>query len=168
MACEECINLDIPERLCSDGKALDIPVDPKEFLYRRTPDVLDGDLTKLDIKIVERLFALLNDSYNRSEFSNPEDVLIDEFGVKYPNNGIIAVNLIDFNKEMVFNIANEPKQVKFEAVFDPKACNYAHCEVWSFVNDTRIEGNKPPKSARAFFRKQILSRITIVKQAVAS
>ncbi len=164
MACEDCIKLNIPERLCIEGKPLDVPFSQDELLYRRIDVDIDEYIQGIELRKVEKIFSLQNDSYNRSSLSNPEDVLIDEFGFAYDQHGIISISLKNFSIECEIISQDQPKTFSLKAVFDPKKCNYAHCEINAFINNVKMEEKRPPKSAKIFFRRALLKEMKLIKK----
>lgn len=165
MPCQECISLGIPEHLCLEGKDLTVPFDDDEVLFRRHNEVLIGDLKNLDLKIIGRIFKLENDSHNRSKLSNETDVLINESGKSFPTYGIVSIPVRNLSKKLEFEYDNGTKKCTIEPRFVPSNCNYAHSELWCYIDGERRVDGKPPNSAKQFFRREILGMMKIIKNA---
>ncbi|WP_443945608.1 hypothetical protein ACJVDH_00420 [Pedobacter sp. AW1-32] len=164
------MELGIPETLCMEGKPIDVPFVNGELIYRRHNELLIGNLLDLDLKVLERIFHLTNDSHNRSSLSVAEDVLINEDGKIFDDHGIISLPINEISKNMRFNFQNgkQDSVCRLSVVYDPKECNYAHCEIHCFIDDVRRIEGKPPKSAKPFFRRELLKIMNVIKQKKAS
>lgn len=158
MSCDACTELAIPEHLCSFNKERDVPFEENEILYRRINSDIPDDIGLFSKQNLDKVFPLRNDSYNRSKFSNPQDVLIDANGTVYPEDKVISlkINLINSIEKTVPDSKNSERVFKLQVVSEIVDCNYAHCEVKCFMNGELVpnpEGN--PKSSRSFMRDQL-------------
>lgn len=165
MPCQDCIELNIPQRLCSEGKESPVFIGKDEFLYRRfDKKVPDGVLPKdLDLEYQKAFFKFNNDSYNRSGFSEPEDVLIDSGGVNHSTNGIFQVRaeLLPLEREYDTNNGTSLCRIEFNHVSEE--CNYSHCELHCFVDGVKKDKNAPPASLKLVFRRFLIDNIEIIK-----
>lgn len=165
MPCQNCIELDIPEHLCSEGKDGNVPLIVNETLYRRfDKKVPDGILPKdYGQEYQQAFFKFNNDSYNRSNFSSPEDVLIDSSGKKHLSSGIFSIQAGILPLEGNYNINNDVAVCRIEFNHVHEECNYSHCELHCFVNNIKKDKGDPPKSLKSVFRRLLIGNIEIVK-----
>ncbi|MDR6734168.1 hypothetical protein [Sphingobacterium sp. 2149] len=161
MSCDSCTILGVPEHLCAFNKEVDVPFEENEVLYRRVPNSLPSENDKLTAEHLKQIFPLRSDSYNRSLFSEPGDVLIDHLGNHYPNEVSISLPIQEIN-----SISFSVKDSKLgERVFslvvrgDILDCNYSHCEIDCYQDGVKIDPNSNPRSSKQFMRNQLKNLI---------
>jgi len=163
MACSDCLKLGVPVHLCAEGKPAQMPFVEDELLYRRHDENIVCELIELDLKIVERIFRLKNDSINRSTLSKLEDVLIDDNGRSYLKYGILSIPVKDLSQEFVYDSNGRKKTVRLVAEHVPLECNYAHAQISCYIDGVLKEDGRPPDSAKVFFRRHFLRCASIAK-----
>jgi hypothetical protein len=172
MGCEECTALDLPLSLCSDGKPDLVDFVDHELIYRRhnEPGNLDT-LKKLNTsQIGNKVFQLRSDSYNRSELSSPQHVLLNTYPAVnkgpdyYKKWGIISLKVNDVNSEnepLIIN--NVIRQCKIKVVHVKEPCNYSHSEIHFFVDDCYYDSDTP-RVAKTHFRDILKGKINVLKE----
>ncbi len=166
MACEKCTELSIPENLCSENKVeKKVIIDSTERLYRRFSMAIPKDLpiSALDLSYQKLFFRFNRDSYNRSAFSIPEDVLIDSSGKRYDSDGIFSIEASSLPIQDQYDTNIGTSMCKIEFSHEAEDCNYAHCELHCYVDGIRKDKNAPPPSLKTVFRRMLLKNITILK-----
>ncbi|QKZ13984.1 hypothetical protein [Spirosoma sp. KUDC1026] len=163
---DRCTALGIPTHLHTGGREV-TEVKNEEDLYRRFR--IEGnkeEWLKDDSKASSSLFKLENDSYNRSSLcESPEDVLYDDEGNHFPDNGILSLSVEDLRHEdskFTIEVNDSGERVfTFVVEHDPKECNYAHAEVIVYENGAPAPKN--PTSLKKAFRKILTTHLTVIK-----
>lgn len=137
-----CEEICIPERLHKKNKHAEKKFNSDEVLFRRfnvpvqLKDKTDG--------WGNLIFKLDNDSYNRSSFSEPEDVLYNINanncdGRYYQKWGIYELPLNEINNSSIeFKIENRKRLISFSAIHSPVDCMYPHSELLVFENGKQL------------------------------
>lgn len=157
MSCESCISLGIPEHLCSFNKEEPVSFVEDELLYRRFHNNIPKNVNELTAEHLNKMFPLRNDSYNRSNLSKPQDVFIDENGIKYNDHFCASFSISRINS-ITINVPDNSSALRLFSLLvriDKKDCNYAHCEIDCYMNGLLIDPNKNPRSAKMFMRNQL-------------
>lgn len=157
MSCILCSDLGVPDHLCSFDKDLNIPFEDNEKLYRRISNEFPQNTDEITSEHLKRMFPLDRDSYNRSELSNPEDVFIDDKGIRYDNHHciILPINSVNtINHDVPDNNKNS-RIFSLVVRYDVLDCNYSHCEIDCYMDGNKIDPKKNPPSAKLFMRDQL-------------
>src|SRR5947209_1929844 len=142
-----CTSLGIPEHLHQDDRLADPTFEPAEVLYRRF--LVSGRIEEWlkNNSLSSAVFQIKNDSFNRSKYSEANDVLyndiVEENGNHYNDSGILQVpsSINDFDFQI--NQNKTLRQFTVRVVHTPRSCNYSHSEVFLFENGVQINSNKP-------------------------
>lgn len=167
MICEECKQLGIPEYLCKNDKPLIENFANDESLYRRHP--FKGTKQELKDKedIINEIFKIHDDSYNKSSLSNAIDVLLNDNPQYhkdiYLKHGIIKVNVANLLNEAVHIIDNDPRKFSLVPIHKPIDCNYSHCEIHCVVDG--VKAAKKPRSVNTVFRKILSNIFEVIREA---
>ncbi|PQA60172.1 hypothetical protein [Siphonobacter curvatus] len=165
-ACEVCTISSIPARLHRNGRPVISEFDEDELLYRRFK--VEGSKedweTNQDSRV--KIFAMDNDSYNRSKFSEcPEDVLYnkdsEEHHLAY---GIVSIKVSDVLSIREAEVNNERRIFTAVVNHKPENCMYPHCDLVIYSNGQVAE--KRPKSVKAVFRNLLVGFLKIEKPFV--
>ncbi len=168
MPSPECSKLGIPDHLHQDDRVPDQSFEEGELLYRRFRVLGKVEDWKNDKSLSVAIFEIKNDSFNRSKYSNPEDVLYnDNFeadGKHHTSNGILSLPVAELN-EFDFPVLQNKilKHYTIKVSHTPLVCNYSHSEIFVLEEEQQIDSNKP-KSMKAALRDFLLERVTIIKE----
>lgn len=163
-----CSDLNIPDRLHTNGKPIVNDFDPDELLYRRFPikgndgNPLYNPVTK---KLTHDAFPLRCDSVNRGRYSKPEDVLYDiKEGNHYLNWGICS-----FTVEQAESISCTVKVKDNDDIYTiqikhrPEECMYPHSEITIFKNGEKVP-KISPSSAKLYIRDKFLEALKVYRE----
>jgi hypothetical protein len=167
--CQNCIDLNIPERLWLNQREKDDAFDD-DSLYRRFK-VFGDKLTWSSNKLSHVVFKLDKDSYNKSSLcEKPTDVLYNtrlaDNGNHYVDFGILELPCNSLNEINDIPISIELNGVRrafrLQPVHSPLDCMYPHSEVLIYEGDLEIN-IKTPKSIGVVIRDILIEKINIIK-----
>ena len=142
-----------PERLYRRGRdvAPEFSGDESLFLRYRVEHFIEGQLTPYGIR------SQLQQSVNRGNFSQAEDVLFSEAG-EYDGLGVIEF----FVAEVPPRIAQRdgPPYVFF-LCHVPEETNYSHSEIWCDQEPPTGGFRKPSRTVSLEFRSQLCRLLTV-------
>jgi hypothetical protein len=172
MSCDKCREINIPDRLCSDGKPFPLPFEDEEQIFRRHPEIGNIDTLKSlsESQIGKDIFKLEQDSYNRSTLSHLDDVLLNDRPNEikgenyYKSWGIISIYVDvvnEFKKEIIHE--NVTKMCTLKVVHTANPCNYAHSEIYCYLDNVKHNG-KAPKSVLPLFRRELQKIMEVEKE----
>jgi len=138
---------------------------PDETLYRRyrEKDLVLGRPTPLGFKVGFAFKDGSGQSVNRSEFSEPKDVLEpDCCGGTFKAGFVVLVFIVKDVPEIIKSGNESECDFRFRLKHVPKPLCFAHSEIWcnqSGIVDEPYE--VPPKNVRDRFRGELLRRIRL-------
>ena len=94
-----------------------------------------------------------NASVNWSKYSKPWDVIFD-----YPGGGIVRFVVRDLPSELPTEPPQGAKLRSFSPVHDPMPDNYAHSEIGTFTEGTRVPNPNLSKTVRKEFQNIMSNR----------
>lgn len=164
----------IPVRMQRNGRPVIQEFLEEELLYRRFKSPVPPDYFKLDDSSwsINLLVLRKDDSYNRSRFSEPNDVLLNYDYEKW-NNGTHS----HFDTHGIFSIPVKPIQdfmlsmdsrnFKLSPAHLPEECNYSHSEIHFIENgeSMKVGEVKTPKKLKSSVRVALRRNIRVIKNA---
>lgn len=161
-----CSNLGIAEHLHKMDRNVDNSFNEQEKLYRRFDQEGKKEDWLTDGKKTASIFKLRDDSYNRSKYSNPEDVLTDNLGNRYEGWGILSLNVHQITGfKSPVNLNGENYEIELTVSHAPERCNYAHAEVSGCIDNKKIDKRK--KSVKVVIRDVLLGQCHILSPAIS-
>lgn len=167
----ECTAIGIPDKLHKDEREDDPVFNVDEVLFRRFKVQGEPAEWLTNSALSAAVFEIKNDSFNRSKYSDAEDVLYndrpEDNGAHYVDWGILSLPVSCINLEIP--IDHKEKGVVTRRIFTiqvrhtSKPCNYAHCEIFVFEDGVQIDSNKP-KSVKLSIRNHLVGISTILKK----
>ncbi len=142
---------EVPDRLLRKGRPVDPEFDRQEPLYRRLR-LVDVDP---EGRVEPTSLESPDFSVNRGKYSVPGDVL-----VFHPRCGIAAFVAGDVPERLLSGNAVE---FEFHVEHDSLDDNYAHSEVRTYRDQTRLAPKKSPKSVRTKFRLALAAKMRVLE-----
>jgi len=172
MSCEDCIRVGLPERLCMKNKPTVDWLDNSDLLFRRHKTAGSTSVLRTlpNAQIGVDIFQLKDDSYNASQFSEPDDVLLNDNPSEvqprhsYGQYGIIAIPVEIARMRKVERLDHFDKEFHTAVVHVPKDCNYSHAEIHFFVNGEKYSKEIHGKAPKIYFREELQKGLTVIKE----
>jgi hypothetical protein len=141
-----------PDRLYQRDRMPDPVFTPDELLFRRylRNQWVDGKFASTGFSLKEPC------SVNRSKYSEPADVLVNEEG-QYEGMGVLSFAVGNIPATLTQN----GNAFDFFPKHTPETINYAHSEVWATLPQDRDNHTEPNSAIRKLFRAKLSQHVSV-------
>jgi hypothetical protein len=123
-----------------------------EVLYRRFTKPNIAEVFKFNAMSV-KLGALC---------TTPKDALYRNEGPPHPLKSSVASISVAAVEGMVFSLPNSSDSITFKVIHSPYECDYAHAEVFTYINGIVVKDDKTPRpSVRKQIRDRLVELVTV-------